>query len=392
MKKLTNEEFISKSNIRHNSKYDYSLSEYISSSSKVKIICREHGIFEQTANSHMQGVGCSKCSGNEKSNIFDFIKKSNIRHNNRYDYSLSEYKNATTKVKIICKEHGVFEQTPNTHLGGIGCKKCGYIDVAMKNSIGDNEFKSICKEIHNNKYNYSLVKYSSNKKSIKIICPIHGEFEQLPYVHMKGGGCRICGINESVLKRTKTKDQFVEDAYKVHQNMYDYSLVEYKGTDVKVKIICKEHGGFEQKPFKHLSGQGCPICSESRLEKEVRLFLTNNNIDFRQQYGKKEDSFHLNGQLLDFYLPGYGLAIECQGDQHFRPVDFGNKGEEYSNNSFRLNLSRDINKYSLCSSIGVEIIYYCKEYNIQGIDNYIGDLYSDLNKLLEKIKNKNRNE
>ncbi len=69
MKKLTIEDFIFKSNIKHNYRYDYSLSEYISSSIKIKIICKEHGVFEQNANSHMQGIGCSKCAGNYKSDL-----------------------------------------------------------------------------------------------------------------------------------------------------------------------------------------------------------------------------------------------------------------------------------------------------------------------------------
>jgi hypothetical protein len=69
MKKLTNIEFIKKSNIIHNDKYSYDNVKYVSSSKKVKIICKEHGEFEQVANSHLRGIGCSKCSGNTKSNM-----------------------------------------------------------------------------------------------------------------------------------------------------------------------------------------------------------------------------------------------------------------------------------------------------------------------------------
>ena len=134
MSKLTNIEFIEKANSVHNNKYTYSNLEYVSSNKKVKIICEYHGEFEQEANSHLRGIGCSKCSGNNKSDIHSFILKASKVHNNKYDYSLVKYINATSKVKIICKEHGVFEQIANNHLTGNGCILCGFITKNTKNT------------------------------------------------------------------------------------------------------------------------------------------------------------------------------------------------------------------------------------------------------------------
>ena len=54
----------------------------------------------------------------------NFIEKAKQIHGNKYDYSLVEYKNNKTKVKIICPIHGIFEQTPNCHLRLQGCPKC----------------------------------------------------------------------------------------------------------------------------------------------------------------------------------------------------------------------------------------------------------------------------
>ena len=127
--------FIQKSIILHNDKYDYSKVEYINSETKVKIICKEHGVFKQEPNSHLKGYGCAKCIYN-KSNTTDFIEKSIKIHNDKYDYSKVEYVNALTKVKIICKTHGIFVQIPNSHLNGSGCSKCG-------NSKGENEIMNI---------------------------------------------------------------------------------------------------------------------------------------------------------------------------------------------------------------------------------------------------------
>ena len=57
--------------------------------------------------------------------------------NDKYDYSESFYIDAKTKIKIICKEHGVFEQTPGNHLFGQGCLKCAIKNNTNKQRYGN---------------------------------------------------------------------------------------------------------------------------------------------------------------------------------------------------------------------------------------------------------------
>lgn len=122
------EEFITKAKIKHNNKYDYSLVEYINCKTKVKIICNEHGEFLQTPDSHIQGKNCSKCTGNYNYTTEEFIVRSNIKHNNKYNYSLVKYNNCKDNVKIICPVHGIFEQKASNHVNnGYGCNECGKI-------------------------------------------------------------------------------------------------------------------------------------------------------------------------------------------------------------------------------------------------------------------------
>ena len=123
-KRSTTEKFIEKSNIIHKNRYDYSLVEYYNAFTKIKIICKEHGIFEQMPNYHLRGCGCSKCYGNYKYTTDEFIEKAKKIHNNKYDYSLVIYKNCTTKIKIICTIHSEFTQKPDNHLTGQGCPIC----------------------------------------------------------------------------------------------------------------------------------------------------------------------------------------------------------------------------------------------------------------------------
>jgi Zn finger protein HypA/HybF involved in hydrogenase expression len=382
MRKLTREQFIENSNIIHGDKYCYDKVNYISSNKKVIIICPKHGEFKQEANSHLRGSGCPVCSGNSKLNSDIFTERSNLIHNNKYDYSLVEYKNAFSKVIIMCKYHGEFKQTPNNHLNNHGCPLCGIDEISRKNSNDVQDFILNSKEKHGDKYDYSLVKYKNRKTNVIIICKIHGEFKKIPSNHINGQGCPKCSMYNSRLKKTKTKNVLTSDAIKIHGDKYDYSLVEYIGTDKKVRIICKKHGIFEQKFYKHIQGQGCPTCSSSKLEKEVSEFLNRNNIKYMQQYGRKNDSFYLNGQLLDFYLPEFKCAIECQGDQHFKPVDFGNKGEKFAYEKYMKIISNDLLKYSKCKENGVNILYYCGNKSYYDDYEYIDFVYDNLEKLI----------
>lgn len=123
-KKLTREQFIKDATLTHKNKYDYSLVEYKNVNKKIRIICPRHGVFEQTAKSHREGLGCDNCSGTFKLTIEEFISKSKIVHDNKYDYSLVDYTGGKKIVKIICPKHGEFEQTPNSHLSGHECLSC----------------------------------------------------------------------------------------------------------------------------------------------------------------------------------------------------------------------------------------------------------------------------
>ena len=123
-KKITTEDFIERANKIHNNNYDYSLVDYKNNKTKVKIKCNIHGIFEQLPSGHLMGKGCFNCNSPKRLNNKSFIEKAKKVHGNKYDYSLVEYITGQKKVKIICKKHGLFEQLPYSHYNGSGCKKC----------------------------------------------------------------------------------------------------------------------------------------------------------------------------------------------------------------------------------------------------------------------------
>ena len=342
MARLTTEEFIERARKVHGDKYDYSKVEYINSKTKVCIICPNHGIFWQTPNSHLGGNGCPMCSGNKKMTTDEFIERSKEIHNNKYDYSKVKYEGIFKKVCIICPEHGEFWQEPNHHLRNCGCPKC----VGKYTSTID--FINKSKKIHSDKYDYSKVDYVRANKKVCIICPEHGEFWQTPNSHLNGKGCPMCSRN----KKMDTKE-FIRRAKEIHNDKYDYSKVKYVNAHSLVQIVCPIHGEFWQNPNNHIyNHRGCPKCYSSMLENVMRKKLSNLNIEFIEQ--KTFDWLVYKDKLrLDFYLPKHNIAIECQGIQHFEPVDVFGGINEFKECKYRDKLKKD-----LCNKYNVNLLYF----------------------------------
>jgi hypothetical protein len=162
--------FISKATKIHGYRYDYSNVNYINAKTKINIICKIHGEFEQTPSNHLSKYNCQKCAKNFKLDTLGFIKKAKEVHKALYDYSKVEYINADTKIIIICKIHGEFTQIPDFHVN----RKCGCPKCANNVKLELLEFIEKAKQIHKDTYNYSKVEYINNRIPVIIICKIHG--------------------------------------------------------------------------------------------------------------------------------------------------------------------------------------------------------------------------
>ncbi len=296
----------------------------------------------------------------------EFTNKAKLVHGDKYDYSNVEYVNSKTKVKIICPEHGEFEQIPNNHLNGANCYLCGRKAINNHNTGNVNIFIHEALKLYGDKYNYSLVKYVNSKTKVKIICPIHGEFEQTPDNHIRSGGCNYCGQNTTTTKNSNNINIFIDMSNKKHNFIYDYSNVNYKNNHTKVNIICKTHGEFKQRPNDHLKGVGCPICNNSKGEMKIRLFLEENNIRFNTQY-RFSDCKNIRPLPFDFYLPEHNICIEFNGRQHYEPLEhFGGII------NFKKQQINDKIKYNFCKSSNISLIII----NYRDINN--------INKILSK--------
>jgi cytochrome c2 len=234
-KKYTTEYFIQKSIEIHGNKYDYSKVDYKQNNLKITIICNKHSEFLQTPASHLNGCGCPICGGGVQSNTNIFIEKANKIHNNRYDYSKANYKKANIKIIIICKEHGEYLQTPNSHLSGSGCIKC-----AGSFPLNNNIFIEKAIKIHGNKYDYSKVNYKNHMTNVIIICKKHKDFLQTPNNHLSGACCNKCIGNQF----SKPQIYWLELLMKIDNIYIQHALNdgEFKIPNIKCKVdgYCKE--------------------------------------------------------------------------------------------------------------------------------------------------------
>lgn len=306
----TQEEFINDAILKHGNKYDYSKVIYKNDTSKVEIVCKIHGSFFQQAGSHLYGTACPRCAveytkSKTKLLLSDVLDNFKKVHGDVYDYSnIKEYVNNVTKMPIVCSKHGLFYKTYTSHCNArVGCDKCR-VSTIKGRKLGNgkcdyNWFIDRSKSAHGDRYDYSNVKYIDSRKNVEIICRIHGSFWQNPYSHVKGSNCAKCSGRHSY----NTKE-FIELCKKVHDEKYDYSEMIYNGNKYYIKIICKKHGVFEQRPNNHLRGEGCNKCGKESMVKIARLtydkFLKKANkvhkgryeyIGFESEYTTVDDTF-----------------------------------------------------------------------------------------------------
>lgn len=248
IRRLTTEEFIQKAQTVHGDRYNYSRVEYFDNATKVPIICSEHGVFHQRPGNHMSGAGCPFCrdectSTRFKSNIDDFIQRSREVHGNRYDYAQVRYIGDGTKVAIICKEHGVFQQTPHDHKDGHGCPICGNEATAALARLTPEEFIQRAKKVHGDEYDYSEVKFIKNiDTKVPILCQKHGLFHQRPHNHLIGNGCPKCNPKSSRAEQRWLISQGVPEEY--WQYKIPGSRLEADGYDPRTNTIYEFDGDF----------------------------------------------------------------------------------------------------------------------------------------------------
>ena len=329
-KRMTKEQFVEKAIELHGELYDYSKVEYNGNKIPVCIVCPTHGEFWQKPNVHLSGCKCPKCSNENKvkrvcNSKEWFIERATLVHGDKYDYSKTIFSGVNNPVLITCKKHGDFYQSGGTHLRGSGCPLCAKENKKMTTE----EYVRRCAQVHNHKYDYSLVEYRDIQERVTIICPIHGAFEQIANSHLRGQGCPKCkseshkkpifgfGINDykgNIFSREKGLEVF----YSVWHSMIRRCYSEYH----------KKHGP---------TYKGCSVCEEWR-------YLSNFKSWFDENY---KEGCHLDKDILVQGNKVYSPDTCCFVPQYVNSLLTDHRG---ARGKYKIGVTKANKGYTACVS------------------------------------------
>lgn len=325
----------------------------------------------------------------------EFLKKARSKHGDKYDYSHVKYRDNFKHISIICPKHGAFLQSPKHHLYGRDCPKCAYEKGSRtKANNYSGNFIRKARSKHGDRYDYTKVQYRHSKKKVTILCRIHGEFQQTPNAHLKGQGCPKCGIIKNTQNQTISCDEFISRSNKVHGDKYDYSKIEFKKQHTKVTIICPLHGDFEQLPYNHLNGHGCPLCPiivsnpqqeiinfVRGVDPELNILVNDRNVIYPYEIDILIDG-HIGIEYHGLYFHSYCSDNENKDAHQLKHIKAAKSGinliqifaDEWLNN-------KELVKSMICNRLGLsdkiyarncEIAYLTtKEYNSFCDQNHI---------------------
>lgn len=347
----------------HGDEFDYSNSVYVGTNTPIEVRCKKHNyIFTPTPKNHKNGTKCKICGRESqikkaKKSKEQFIKEVQGIYGDKYDLSLVEYVNNNTPVKIICKERGIFEVQPNSLLD----TRVYLIKGKKKTRSTDKEmFLEEVFKIYGDKNNYDSTLVGNSRGKIDVVCREHGKFTVGMASHFKGVDCPKCSAINYSKTRSKTTEEFIEQAKAVHGDKCDYTDTVYKSCREKIKIKCDIHNNyFEQYPSNHLLGGCCRQCLSENISKSLQ------GKEGTCGYTKTRYINQAKGRMAYVYL------IKCKdGDEEFYKI-----GKTF------LDINIRFKKSNLCYEFEKVHFHF-------GEAGYIYDLENILHKLYKPYKYK----
>lgn len=373
MKKLTHEEFIEKfKSLNPNYSNIEVMDEYKGTKIKLKCKCLIHNyIWEAKPENLFMGKGCPLC-GKEKSTISRTKPKESFfeklqKINNNIEL-LSDYSNLSTKVKCRCLiDNNIWFASPEKLLQGKGCPVCGRQRTINSARYTTEAFVEKLKQI--NPYIKILGEYTNSKTPIECLCVKHNHTWFIrPSDLLRGKSCKFCGIEKLSSSKLKSSELFLKEMLDLNPNIKIES--QYINSQTKIKCFCELCGNiWEAIPNNLLKQRGCPKCFSSNGEKKIEQFLIKNNIEYIREFVFK-DCADIQPLRFDFYLPKHNLCIEYDGEQHFKPVNFGGCDDTQAKKSFVKTVKHDAIKNNYCTKHGIDLIRIDYK-NFKNIENIL---------------------
>lgn len=359
--RLGKDEWVERCKSANSVDYDYSLVEWKNTSTPVKIICPKHGEFLKLPLLLAKGSGCPKCSGKYKPTTNEWVESVSKIHNNKYTYDKSVYKSAHKSIIVTCPIHGDFNTTPAKHKHH-GCPKC-----SKNASKTHSDFIAEVSALHPDK-DFTKTQYINSNTKVIVTCPIHGDYTTSPTSLLYGkGGCKKCQYSSLSEQFRLTYSEFVNAAIKIHGNIYEYSEQTFNNRLDVVDIKCKSHGMFTQGVGIHLNGSGCPSCNnKSKHETEIYEWIKEICPDAVQRCRDVIAPLE-----LDIYIPSKKLAIEYNG------LYWHSSGNTLGDSYHK---TRHINKTMQCYDNGITLLHIFENEYIEKPDLWKSLILSKLGK------------
>ena len=349
---------------------------------------------ERVAVSVKQAKRCKGCLYSDKQVSYEqFCKLYKLKHT---PVHWTGRLRKSDKITLHCEKHGNFSQTIKSALAGCRCQQCYGDSKTGQTRYTKNEWIAAFNDVHGEEFGYQMLPdliYADAK--IPIICKVHGEFMQAANVHRAGHGCKACADTKA--GQVLDTAAFIAIAQATHGNVYDYSRVVYKGAHIRIKIICKIHGEFLQRPNDHTSGKcGCPECAfiqqsdsvyKSAPEYKIKEFIEQQGIQVIHTYRDL-------GFEIDLYMPDKSVGIEFNGSYWHSELQ-GKKDSTYHTSKTALckeqniqlihiwehdwNIAQALVKSRILAKLGVSERIYARKCVVKEINSSDANMFMDEN-------------
>jgi hypothetical protein len=303
-KRHSNESFIASAKLVHGGKYDYSRVTYVAQNTHILVTCSIHGAFSITPKKHLSGSGCRKCAAELLRKPLDsFIAAARNVHGTRYGYEKVDYKNINARVTVMCPVHGAFEQVAKIHLNGSGCPKCAGV-----NRKTNDVFIKEAKAVHGDTYDYTGSNYVSAKTKVRILCTVHGAFEQRPTAHLRGQGCPKCAKVDKPKEAAMIRLERIKLAIANKSTGASYDFQDAANVHDRVHITCGKGHTYEQRVDGAIK-YGCPVCSKRQSTGEIEMRAYIESLGFTVVRTRKVAP----PTEIDAWVPEKNIGFEYNG-------------------------------------------------------------------------------
>lgn len=239
----------------------------------------------------------------------EFIKRCNIKHNNRYVYDKTVFTGTRNKIVVTCSTHGDFTVTADNHMRISGCPKCGTMSGAAHTTIRYDEFIKRVYDKGITHLTFNRDEYINSRTPLTVTCTKHNnDFLQTPYsIYMGHVGCKAC-ISEKVSVSTRSTTRvFIDKCRELYGDIHNYDNVIYENNIKDVTISCNKHGNFTRSPKLLLRGYHCPVC----MKEDIYL---KNTPAFEKRFYTEWKDYKLKTEYRGAYHP---VVVECKHHGEF---------------------------------------------------------------------------